>query len=328
MTVMATTYVVEAGLVELGPMEAAWPPGRITNGVLETRIVRDEAAKGRLPIAIIAHGNPGGSKNDRDGYHSDNSWLMKMARVMANRGYLSVIPMRRGYGYSSERVRGLHCWPNRGRKVSYAEFFSDDAADLRRLIEILGQRPDADPNHIVAIGASAGGAAAVAYGAYPSAGLRLVVSLAGGFKTRCSDDSEQLTLAYAQFGQLSNVPSLWIYAGNDSIFPPDVVDAMHRAYTDSGAPVRLIQYGPYPNIDGHQIFGYEPERSLRHLDVALKAIGLPHLDNSQETMTFPNEPRPPKTAVPLIAQSLFGLSSTFGSPPEPSSSEPSFQPSP
>jgi hypothetical protein len=63
-----------------------------------------------------------------------------------------------------------------------------------------------------------------------------------------------LVEAFKQFGSKSRVPSLWLYAKNDSFFDPAVVERMRAAFLDGGGDAKLVLFDPIGE-DGHRMFG-------------------------------------------------------------------------
>ena len=122
---------------------------------LEALTVRRADAAGRLPIALIAHGKPNTQGRMSDQHARD--YLMQ-ARDLARRGWLAVIVMRRGFGASD----GPQPVPVSCASKSLIGRFDADADDIGATFAVIGQRVDADPARMIAIGVSAGGAAVVA----------------------------------------------------------------------------------------------------------------------------------------------------------------------
>jgi hypothetical protein len=70
--------------------------------------------------------------------------------------------------------------------------------------------------------------------------------------------AERLVVAAAEFGAASRVPTLWIYASNDSYFTPDLAARMHDAFARAAAdgPGGRTEFVETPPFDGegHQLF--------------------------------------------------------------------------
>jgi dienelactone hydrolase len=69
-------------------------------------------------------------------------------------------------------------------------------------------------------------------------------------ENNCSPD--RLIAAAANYGKASRVPTLWLYASNDSYFPPDLSREMADAFRGAGGTVdyRLL---PALGKEGHSL---------------------------------------------------------------------------
>lgn len=237
---------------------------------LEALVVKRTDATGQLPIALIAHGKPTTQGRMLDEHASDYS---RQARDLARRGWLAVVVMRRGFGASD----GPQPVPLTCASTSFIERFSADADDLEASLEAIGKRPDADPSRMIAIGVSAGGAAVMALSARNPKGLVAVVNVSGGLRFQSCPKEDALVSAFKAYGAKSKVPSLWIYARNDSFFGPALVERMQNAFLDGGGDVKLIMLDADPRADGHFIFGLSFARVkwLPQMDAFLRFLKLP-----------------------------------------------------
>jgi dienelactone hydrolase len=213
---------------------------------LEGFIVKRADLTGPLPIALITHGK---SANLADMLALRGSDYGPYARDLARRGYLSVVVMRRGFGQSDGPMPvNMTC-----DTKSFSDFFGADADDLQGALEIASKRPDADPARAIAIGVSAGGAAVMALAARNPKSLRGVINVSGGLQTPDCPKEDVLVNAFKDYGTATRVPSIWIYAKNDSLFGPALVERMQTAYLDGGGDVKLVMFDKHGE-DGHQIF--------------------------------------------------------------------------
>ena len=218
-------------------------------------MVRPAKPEGRLPVALITHGK---NAKAADNQYVRADMMLAQARDLAARGWLAVVVIRRGYG-QSDGIPGV----SRGAAYMSCENgdlsrgFDVEADDLEAALKVIAERPDADGSRAIAIGQSLGGGAVLALAARRPAGLLGVVNVSGGvWRTTpegnvCGHDT--LVSAMATFGARTRVPSLWLYAENDSLFPPDLVNRMRDAYAKAGGRAELQMLSPVLH-DGHYLF--------------------------------------------------------------------------
>src|ERR1700730_8716232 len=137
--------------------------------------------------------------------------------------------------------------------TSLNERFSTDADDLQATLELIGQRPDADGSRAGAISDSAGAAAVLALAARNPKNLMGVINVSGGLRFKSCSKDDELVVAFRSFGATSRIPSLWLYAKNDSLFGPDLVGRMRDAFLDRGGDVKLVMYDDF-GTEGHSLF--------------------------------------------------------------------------
>jgi dienelactone hydrolase len=236
---------------------------------LEALIIKRADAKGKLPVAIIAHGKPNSQGRALD-YRAD--MYASHLKDFAQRGYLAVLVLRRGFGSSDSgsQVR-VSC-----KSTSLVERFESDADELDAALDQVAKRDDADVDRIIAIGVSAGGAAVTALSTRKTKGLLGVINVSGGLRFQSCPKEDALVDAFKEFGKKSKIPNLWIYARNDSLFGPELVGRMQSAFLDGGADVKLVMLEP-GRTDGHRIFARPDARVqwLPHMDAFLRQLNLP-----------------------------------------------------
>lgn len=241
---------------------------------LDSMIVRPAEATGRLPIVLLTHG--------RDSKATDNQKitpdvLAPQARDFAARGWLAVVVIRRGYG-SSDGLPGV------SRGAAFMECGSDqlargfdvEADDLEGALNVIAARPDADPSRVLLFAQSYGGPTALAFAARQPQGLVGVVNVSGGVR-RLGCPWDELEHAMTQFGARIRVPTLWLYAENDTLFSPDVAHRLQTAFVQAGGRADLKLFGPIPG-DGHGLYASFNGRVqwLREFDKFLLANRLPN----------------------------------------------------
>jgi dienelactone hydrolase len=236
---------------------------------LEALTVKRATLAGRLPIALIVHGKPITQGQMSDKHARD---LVSQARDLARRGWLAVVVMRRGYGASD----GPAPMPLSCASASLVERFNAEADDLSGTLDAIAQRPDADRTRIVAIGASDGGAAVMALSARNLPGLAAVINVSGGLRFESCPKEDLLVSALRAYGAKSRVPSLWIYASNDSFFGPALVERMRAAFLEGGGDAKLVMLEP-EGKEGHNLFGTASGRKkwLMEMDGFLRFLKLP-----------------------------------------------------
>jgi dienelactone hydrolase len=256
---------------------------------LEALVVKPAKADGRLPIALITHGK-NAKAEENQALRAD--MMLPQARDFAARGWLAVVVLRRGYGQSD----GL---PGVSRGAAYmacenadlARGFEVEADDLDGALKVVAARPDADGSRAIAIGQSLGGGVVLAFAARRPAGLLGVVNVSGGaWRTNGEGNVCQhadLVAAVATLGARTRIPTLWLYAENDSLFPPELVTRMRDAYAASGGRAELRMFPPIMH-DGHRLFADFGGRVkwLRAVDGFLQTHGMPNANLARAEMVM------------------------------------------
>lgn len=238
------------------------------NWTLETTVYRPNGP-GPFPLVILNHGKDFGDARKQKRYRG-----YPIAREFTKRGYMVAMPMRLGFSKSDGVYKQYGCDM---MKDGYIQ-----AESLAPAVEYFKKRPDVDPNRVVMIGYSYGGVVSIAYGAtYPNT-VNGIISFAGGFKKisgGCIWDIE-LSKAFAEFGSKNQTPQLWIYASNDSLFSPVMVERMYRAFRRPKIPTRVVIMDDFED-DGHKLFEDpdgvawwlpEVENFFKSIDLPFKAI--------------------------------------------------------
>lgn len=247
---------------------------------LEALIVKPAGVSGRLPIALITHGKNFSAEENAAKRARDQ---LPQARDLAHRGWLVVSVVRRGFGLSTgPQAPDVDC-----AHYAFQPNFERNADDLAAALAVVARRPDADPRRVIAVGVSAGGATAMALGARRIPGLVGIVNVSGGLRLSRNGVPCQfepaLIATFANFGARTRVPTLWLYAENDSLFGPKLVRAMHAAYRRAGGQAELTQLPPLAETDGHQLWSNFNGRKLwlPLLDRFLAAHALPTWDRGK-----------------------------------------------
>ncbi len=229
------------------------------------------AAPGRYPLVIFNHGTPRDPVARRQ--LSPYAYL-PVAMQFARRGYAVGIVMRRSYGTSGgPYADGVDC----GGDANFTQTGLNAADDIRTALEFFARRPDVDPDTIIAVGESAGGLGSLALASLRPRGLVAAVSFAGGHGSTASFQICQkykLVNAFATFGRTARVPTLWIYAENDSFFEPRVAQEFYRAFTGTGGKAEFVAH-PRHGEDGHNFIYRGIAQWTPYIDAFLARNDLP-----------------------------------------------------
>lgn len=173
------------------------------------------------------------------------------------RGFLAVMPVRRGYGETGG-VMAETPGPC-GDRSDYARSALAGAHDIAAAVDFATALPGAMGSGAVVVGQSAGGIATVAYNSLPHPKVAALVNMAGGDgghvnqvpNNNCRPDL--LARAAGRFGAQASTPMLWIYTENDSFFAPPIARSLRDAFVAAGGRVTFVNPGVY-GTDGHQLF--------------------------------------------------------------------------
>jgi pimeloyl-ACP methyl ester carboxylesterase len=225
---------------------------------LAVRVCRPAEPAGPAPLAVINHGAP--PQPDEVRLMQPTSCASEPAQWFTARGYVVVFALRRGFGQSGGAIAeesGPCDAPD------YAHAGREGARDIDAIVRWAERLPGVRADRTVVVGQSTGGWAALAYAAREDARAVAVIDMAGGRGGRAFDapgtycHAERLVAAAAAFGAAARVPTLWIYARNDSYFTPDLAARMHDAYARAAGPAgvrsQFVAAPPFGG-EGHQLF--------------------------------------------------------------------------
>jgi dienelactone hydrolase len=219
-----------------------------TRILLEGTVFRQEWG-GPYPLVVLSHGH-------RDAINrrtSGRERFEKQSREFLKRGFAVVIPMRRGYAKSEGDC--TEDFSNRYNTDLY-EAGLESAKDLLATVRFMETQPYIDRNRLLLAGQSAGGFASLAAASHGVDGLLGVINFAGGRRTPGQSMQWELARAMEKFGKTTKVPTLWLYAENDSRFSPGCIKEMHYAFQKGGGNAKLVML-PAFGKDGHYVFPYE-----------------------------------------------------------------------
>ena len=225
-----------------------------TSALLDGFVVRPEG-RGPFPLVLITNGLP---RNAADIPKFRPQAYTSPATIFARHGYATVVVLRSAYGRSTGSFREA-LGPCVAR--DYVRPAQAGADDIIAALTTLRGEPWVDPGRIVLVGHSMGGFAVLAAAAANPPGVQAAISFAGAVGSARPDEvcePDRLAAADSVFGRTAHVPTLWIFAGNDHYFAPDLARRLFAAYSENGAPGALF-IAPDYGLDGHTMIGSPDE---------------------------------------------------------------------
>jgi dienelactone hydrolase len=223
--------------------------------------------KEQHPLIIMTHGRNGPYPkiNERE-----VSGLRELNQALANRGFLVMMLVRRGYGNSEG--------PDSEFLDTAEESGLAGAQDIKGAVNYMRTRPEVLIDRVAIIGQSQGGWVSLASSTLDMKGVLGAVNISGainfrkgaGRPVRDSAVEDHLENSAKIYGKSARVPMLWIYAENDNHLP-DPVRKWFNAYVEAGGKGRLVIKPPYKN-QGHSIVR-EPDLYIEDILSFFKEIG-------------------------------------------------------
>jgi dienelactone hydrolase len=216
-------------------------------------ILRPEA-QGPFGAVILNHGV---SASARERARESSDLLINAAAVFARRGYVVVMPLRRGFGTTGGDMAED---PGSCSNPDYKNAEQNAADDVMAAYDYARALPYVDGNRMMLAGQSAGGMVAMVTAARAPQGLTAVLAFAAG---RGGDPEvnpgvpcaiEPVARIFDTIGKSVRVPVLFHYAENDLFFSPKVSRGWYDRFNASGAGA---EYALQPAFgkDGHYLFG-------------------------------------------------------------------------
>jgi len=219
-------------------------------GVLMRTTVYRPSGAGPFPLLVMNHGTTQNAERRRMLPAPDFGTL---AQWFVRRGFVVALPQRPGHGETG----GVYHEDQGGcDDADFAGAGRGAAGSITAAVGYLAAQRFVRRTAVVVAGQSAGGWAALALASRAPAGLAGVIDFAGGLGGRSFDRPDnncapdRLIATAAEYGRTTRVPSLWVYAENDSYFPPRLSRAMAEAYRAAGGHVDYALL-PAFGADGH-----------------------------------------------------------------------------
>ena len=226
-------------------------PAQDRSTMMWTTVFRPPGA-GPFPLAVINHGS---TQNElrRAGYAAPQ--YTALTEWLVAHGYAVAVPQRPGHG----KTGGTYYEDQGGcANADFRKAGLNTAASIAAAIDFMIHQPFIRKNGAVAIGQSAGGWGVLALASQNYPPVKAVIAFAPGRGGRidgvtgrnCAPD--RLVAAARQFGEKTRIPSLWIYAENDSYFPPELSKRLVEGFRMAGgrADFHLL---PPVGSEGHDL---------------------------------------------------------------------------
>jgi dienelactone hydrolase len=227
-------------------------PGR--GYTLAATILRPEGS-GPFGAVVLNHGVSGSA---RERAKESPELLMGAAQVFARRGYIVVMPLRRGFGATGGEMAED---PGSCAKPDYNKAERNAADDVMAAYQYARALPYVDGSKMILAGQSAGGMVSLfTAGTRSPEGLTAVLSFAAG-RGGDPDTSpgvpcavEPIAKVLDSLGKSVKVPVLFHYAENDLFFNPKTSRLWFERFAAGGAQAEYILQ-PAFGSDGHYLFG-------------------------------------------------------------------------
>jgi len=218
-----------------------------------TAILYRPEGPGPYPLAVINHGSAFTVEDRR----RPTQAFVEQSRWFVDRGFVVVVPSRRGYGSSDGTYAEGY---GRCEDANYRLAGLETARDIWAVIDFMSKQAFVDGSRVVVVGHSAGGFGSLALASLNPPGVVGVINFAGGRGSIGSDRvcaPEHLRAAFSELGRSSKIPSLWLYSTNDGYFGPSLARAWYEAYVAAGGRAQFVELPP-TGVAAHQVFA-DPE---------------------------------------------------------------------
>ncbi|MES2944700.1 MAG: hypothetical protein V4772_17680 [Pseudomonadota bacterium] len=223
---------------------------------LEATLLLPEAGRfgpGPYPVMLWSHG-------DVDLDHPAMRYKSRIREMVAMREFLQLglavlIPARRGVAMSQGTYP--QGFSTRDGDASYKARVH--AEDILPALAWLKTRADLDAGKVVLAGQSAGGYSTMYLASQSIAGVVGAIDFAGGRTdlnptTGLGHLNQMMVDGFAEFGKNTRIPTLWVFAENDSRYSANTIRAAFDAFKAAGGKAQLLLSPPLLDGDGHFIY--------------------------------------------------------------------------
>ena len=203
---------------------------------------------GPYPLAVFNHGD---IEMDSSYVRYQSRYVDRIvAREFLQLGWAVAFPSRAGVGLSEGNYRSF-----RSGDADATYKARIQAQDILPVFEYLKTNPAIDAGRIIVTGQSAGGYAAMHLATLNLPGVVGAVDFSGGRTDKLVSDAAgflnaMMVRGFEEYGKTTKVPTLWVFAENDSRYTANTIRASHKAFVDAGGQATLILSPPI-DTDGH-----------------------------------------------------------------------------
>ena len=215
-------------------------------------VVFKPKGKGPFPLVIVNHGS---TQNVARRALMSAPQYTALSLWFVARGYAVALPQRPGHG----KTGGPYLEDQGGcTGADFGKAGLATADSIETALRYLTGQSYVRRDHVIIVGQSAGGWGALALASRNPAGVSAVIAFAPGRGGRSNDRPNsncapgKLVETAGQFGRTARIPSLWLYAENDSYFGPALSRRVVDAYRAAGGIAEYRLLPPYGN-DGHRL---------------------------------------------------------------------------
>jgi pimeloyl-ACP methyl ester carboxylesterase len=208
--------------------------------------------KAPFPLVVINHGSTESAElraeYSQPTFEVAAPWFQK-------RGYVVVLPQRPGHGETEGPYLET---AGSCDQADYEQSGYATAESIRTVIDYMQAQPFVRKGPVLLAGHSAGAWGALALASRTPGLAKAVINFSGGRGGRsfgianrnCAPD-RLVSAAYA-YGRMVRVPTLWLYAANDTFIGPDLSRRMAEAFRAGGAPTDYRLLPAVPG-EGHSL---------------------------------------------------------------------------
>ncbi len=231
-------------------------PSTFGSNRLEATLLLPEALRfgaGPYPVMVWNHGDV---ELDHPAIR-DKSRIREMVvvREFLQLGVAVLMPARRGVGMSE----GTYPKSFSAQDADATYKARVHADDILPALAWLKTRSEIDASRVMMAGQSAGGYSTMYIASQNPAGVIGAIDFSGGRTDKRGDSgtagylNQVMVDGFAEFGKTTRMPTLWVFAENDSRYTANTIRASYEAFQGAGGKGRLLLSPPL-DVDGHFIY--------------------------------------------------------------------------